>query len=62
MQKEKQHYMKDQNQYNLMFKVFVNNYKHIHVRYISHDCIFKDINQLVFFFDILCCWEKVCDN
>ena len=59
MQKEKQHYMKDQNQYNLMFKVFVNNYKHIYVRYISHDCIFKDINQLVFFFDILCCWEKV---
>ena len=41
-----------------MFKVFISNYKHIHVRYISHDCIFEDINQLMFFFDILCCLEK----
>ena len=45
-----------------MFKVFISNYKHIHVRYISHDCIFEDINQLMFFFDILRCLEKVHDN
>ena len=31
-----------------MFKVFINNYyEHIHVRYISHDCNFEDINQLI---------------
>ena len=30
--------------------------------YISHDCIFKDINQLMFFSDILRCREKVHDN
>ena len=34
-----------------MFKVFINNYYHIHVRYISHDCNFEDINQLKFSFD-----------
>ena len=45
-----------------MFKVFINNYEYIHRRYISHDCNFEDINQLVFFFDFLCCWENVHDN
>ena len=46
-----------------MFKVFINNYyEHIHVRYISHDCNFEDINQLIFFFDFLHCREKVHDN
>ena len=34
-----------------MFKVFINNYYHIHVRYISHDCNFEDINQLKLSFD-----------
>ena len=46
-----------------MFKVFINNYyEHNHVRYISHDCNFEDINQLIFFFDFLRCREKVHDN
>ena len=34
-----------------MFRVFMNNYQHIHVKYISHDCNFEDINQLKFSFD-----------
>ena len=32
------------------------------MRYISHDCNFEDINQLIFLFDFLCCCEKVNDN
>ena len=40
--------------------MFINNcFEHIHGRYISHDCDFQDINQLIFFFDFLRCGEKV---
>ena len=45
-----------------MFKVFINNHEYIHVRYISHDCNFEDIHQLIFFFDFLHCCGKVLDN
>ena len=45
-----------------MFKVFINDYKHIHVRHILHDCIFEGINQLLFSLDILRCREKIHDN
>ena len=34
-----------------MFKVFINNCQHIHVRYISDDYNFEDINQSKFSFD-----------
>ena len=39
-----------------MFKVFINNYQHIHLRYISHYCNFEDINQLKFSID---CYDLV---
>ena len=46
-----------------MFKVFINNYyEHIHMRYISHDCNFEDINQLTFLFLFLRCREKIHNN
>ena len=46
-----------------MFKVFINSYYgHIHMRYIPHDCNFKNINQLIFFVDFLWCCEKVHDS
>ena len=32
------------------------------MRFISHDCNFKDIDQLIFSFDFLCCHEKVHGN
>ena len=53
---------KARNQHNSMFKVFINHYKYIHVKFISHDCTFEEINQLMFFFDILRSHGKVHDN
>ena len=58
-----QYQTKECSQHNSILKVSMNNYyQHIIVRYISHDCKFENMNQLIFFFGFLHCCEKVHDN